>query len=88
MNAVFAMLVLLAYRSLKRINTEVNYMAAYLGFLPPGVDTLRQALLITLMILILMVGALSVIFDSHPAISDYYSKQEQKMKAETKPCEP
>jgi hypothetical protein len=82
MNAFFAVLVLLAYRSLERINKEINYMASFLRFLPPGVDTLRQALLISFMLLLVMVGGLSLAFDLHRIINERFG-EEKAVKAAT-----
>jgi hypothetical protein len=54
MNLFFAILILLAFRSLKIINREIIYMSDFLGFLPPGVRTLRHALAVSFFTLLLL----------------------------------
>ncbi|HZH32834.1 MAG TPA: hypothetical protein VEY11_18850 [Pyrinomonadaceae bacterium] len=58
MNFFFAILLLLAFRSLKVINREVIYMSAFLGFQPPGIRTLRHALLCSFTVLMIMASVL------------------------------
>ncbi|HEY0101393.1 MAG TPA: hypothetical protein VGB76_20885 [Pyrinomonadaceae bacterium] len=54
MNLSFALLILLAFRSLKIINREIIYMSEFLGFQPPGVRTLRHALAVSFFTLLLV----------------------------------
>lgn len=54
MNLFFAILILLAFRSLKIINREIIYMSELLGFQPPGVRTLRHALAVSFFTLLLL----------------------------------
>ena len=54
MNFFFAVILLLAFRSLRVINREIIYMARFLGFQPPGVRTLRHALLTSFVVLTLI----------------------------------
>ena len=52
MNLFFAVLLLLAFRSLKNINQEIIYMSRFFGFQPPSVRTLRHALAVNFLLLI------------------------------------
>lgn len=54
MNLFFAILILLAFWSLKAINREIIYMSRFLGFQPPGVRTLRHALAVSSTVLTLI----------------------------------
>lgn len=64
-SAFFAVLFAWAYRSLRVINQEIVYMSNFLGFRPPGVNTLSHALSLNFCLLIvIMVGLIGiVIFD-------------------------